>query len=132
MATVKSFDIPMESWVTRGNWAADSSRNRRSSRKYGRATSASSDHGGTVINPTVSIDSSSFIAASREGSSSGDRPCFDSSWLSFTSISTGSFFPNAAAVVFRRWAIFSESTASIASNSSAAFAVLFDWSGPIR
>ena len=58
----------------------------------GGLVSASSDQGGTVIRPTASMESSSSIAARREGSSPGARPCFDSSWLSLTSIRTGQLF----------------------------------------
>jgi len=48
----------------------------------------------------------------------------DSSWLSFTSTRIGSFFPSALAAASSRCAIFRESTASMAWNSSAARVVL--------
>jgi hypothetical protein len=59
-------------------------------------------------------------------------PCLDSSWLSFTSTRIGIFLPRVRAAALRRPAIFSESMASIALKSSAALAVLLDWSGPMR
>ena len=72
------------------------------------------DHGGTVISPLTSSDSSPLIASSSTGNSAGATPCFDSSWLNFTSTSTGSFFPSTPAAEFSLCAIFSESTASMA------------------
>ncbi len=85
MATSRSCDIPMER-CCRPFWTASS----RKRAKYGRDRSASSDHGGIVINPNNRKCGHPRIASTSAGTSPGAAPALAGSVDNFTSISTES------------------------------------------
>src|SRR5262245_24188882 len=129
MATSKSWLIPIDSsWSRDPSMPLLTSRSRisRRCRKYGRARSGSSNHGGSSIRPFRRAARQSSAACAMAGTSGSGAPNFVASPARSTWMNTSGVAPSSAAAVSTRRSRSIESMEWIAAKAGAAFLALFD------